>query len=135
MGFCASRIGSVDRIFCGFLEKFLHEHPECRHSGPSVGMKQPIKQHETAADPQVSAGSPRSSQITALINAPIICPINRRRGLCFVFYVSAFTAAITVGGLFFMAVWPPKLLSLTLSSLHPSLPFILQGPDSTLIES
>lgn len=52
-------IGSVDRIFCVFLEKFLHEYRECRCSEPSVGLMQPIKQHETAADPQVSAGSPR----------------------------------------------------------------------------
>lgn len=47
-------------------------------------------------------------QTAGLINAPIICSINRYAGLCFVFYVSAFTAAITAAGLYFTAAQPPN---------------------------
>lgn len=84
-------------------------------NGSPIDLRQPIKQPQTWYS---------VCQIASLINAPIIWSINRHASLCFVFYVSAFTAAITVGGLYFMAVQPPNFsfphslsLSLFLSGL------------------
>lgn len=94
-----------------------------------IDLTQPIKQPPPLVT-QASGGGYSPCQIAGLINAPIIWSINRHASLCFVFYVSAFTAAITVGGLYFMAVQPPNfshLHSVSLSrpvahSLPPSLP-------------
>lgn len=94
-----------------------------------IDLTQPIKQPPPLVT-QASGGGYSLCQIAGLINAPIIWSINRHASLCFVFYVSAFTAAITVGGLYFMAAQPPNfshLHSVSLSrpvahSLPPSLP-------------
>lgn len=100
-----------------------------------IDLTQPIKQPPPLVT-QASGGRYSLCQIAGLINAPIIWSINRHASLCFVFYVSAFTAAITVGGLYFMAVQPPNfshLHSVSLSrpvtlSLPPSLSLLLSGP-------
>lgn len=112
-----------------------------------IDLTQPIKQPPPLVT-QASGGGYSPCQIAGLINAPIIWSINRHASLCFVFYVSAFTAAITVGGLYFMAVQPPNfshLHSVSLSrpvahSLPPSLPLSIPLslpllPSSVLMKS
>lgn len=93
-------------------------------SETTVELMQPIKQPRRLVT-QAPGGRYSLCQIAGLINAPIICSINRRASLCFVFYVSAFTAAITIGGLYFMAVWPPNFPHLYCVALSPSLTFSL----------
>lgn len=118
-------------------EKFVHKKPECCWSASesTVDPMQPIKQPGMLVS-QASGGRYSSCQIVGLINAPIIWSINRRSSLCFVFYVSAFTAAITIGGLYFMAVWPPNFSHLYSVSLSRSLTFSLPPwPNFTLIKS
>lgn len=96
---------------------------------------QPIKQPQTLVT-QASGGWYSVCQIAGLINAPIIWSINRHASLSFVFYVSAFTAAITVGGLYFMAVQPPNFSHLHSVSLSRSLTLSPpRWPNSTLTES
>lgn len=75
-------------------------------------------------------------QIADLINALIIWSINRHASLCFVFYVSAFTAAVTVAGLYFMAIHPPKFFHLHPVSLSHSLTLsLLLWHNSILMKS
>lgn len=78
-----------------------------------INLKQPIKQRQTLVA-QASRGWYSVCQIGVPSSALIILSINRHASLCFVFYVSAFTAAITIGGLYFMTIHPPNF-----SHSHP----------------